>query len=284
MKRLLTLFAIAAMFVLTAVVASAETGTVTVTGGSLAVTPADITNFSEVVLDGTDKTSTSAFGGNSWAAEDPTGTGTGWNLTIISTDFGIDEVQTVSITGATAGDFTLSYGSTEPIITTAIAYTATAGDVDTALEVLGDITTVTTTGGPLPATDVVVTFVDPGKQNVAAMVIDGGGLTDGTPAVSTTTQGRTIDITTVADQAFKIQLEAAHITVTAGSDTKPTTSVASLTDIPETGGSALKFLSAAEDAGMGDYAIQPNFTLDVRSETYAGTYTATFTVAIVSAP
>lgn len=278
MKRLLTLFAIAAVLALTAVVASAETGSVTVTGGSLAVTPANITNFSEVVLDGTDKTSTSVFGGNSWAAEDPTGTGAGWNLTIISTDFGIDEVQQVTTGSATEGTFTLTYvdQTTDP----AIVYNADAAAMTTALEGLSNITDVTVTGtDPWD-----VTFVDPGKQNVAEMTIDGTGLTGGTPAVSTTTQGRTIDISTVADQAFKIQLEAAHITVTAGSDTKPTSQVLTLANIPETGGSALKFLSAGVDEGMGDYAIQPNFTLDVRSETYAGTYTATFTVAIVSAP
>ncbi len=74
-----------------------------------------------------------------------------------------------------------------------------------------------------------------------------------------------------------------NITFTDG-NTKPTSSVTSLTNIPETGGSALKFASAAVDAGMGTYTIKPNFELEVPAETFAGTYTATFTVAIVSGP
>lgn len=190
MKRILTLFAITAVFVLTAAVAYAvdQDASVTITGGSLSVTPADVT-LSGVTLDGTDKTSTSAFGDNAWTAEDARGTGVGWNVTIISTDFE-----------------------------------------------------------------------------------DGS-----TPA-------KTIDISE-ADQKFKIQVEDANITVIAG-NTKPTTSVAVLTDIPFTGDTPLKIVSAAADAGMGEYNIPPGFSLMVPAETYVGTgtYTATMTIAIATGP
>ena len=187
-KRFLAIFAALTVLALTVVVASAETATVTVTGGSLSVTPANVA-LSGVTLDGTDKVFTSASGSNSWSATDARGTGVGWNLTIISTDF-----------------------------------------------------------------------------------TDGG-----TPL-------RTIDID-AADQKFRIQLLDANITVTAG-NTKPTSSVTALTDIPFTGAAVLKFVSAATNAGMGSYAINPNFDLAVPAETFVGAapYTATITVAAVSGP
>ena len=64
----------------------AETASVTISGGSLSVTPANVT-LSAVTLDGTDQTSTSAAASNSWTAVDARGTGAGWHLTIDSTDF-----------------------------------------------------------------------------------------------------------------------------------------------------------------------------------------------------
>ncbi len=277
-RHLVALGVVLALMLSASAVVYAETGTVTVTGGTLAVTPANITNLTGVTLDGTDQTSTSASGGNSWAAEDPTGTGNGWNLTITSTDFGINEVQQV-YTDAASGNLTLTYSGET---TGSILYNADASAVETALEALTNITDVTVTGEGTSGTPWVVTFVDPGKQNIAEMTGTDVDLSaEAVITISTTTQGRTINIS-AADQEFKIQLLDANITVTSG-NTKPTSSVTSLTVIPETG-STLKFLSAAVDTGMGDYAINPNFELEVISETYAGTYTATFTVAIVSAP
>ena len=186
-KRTLVIFLVVALLAISAVV-YAETATVAVSGGSLSVTPANVT-LSAVTLNGTDQLSTSASGANGWSASDPTGTGTGWNLTIDSTDF-----------------------------------------------------------------------------------TDGG-----TPL-------RTIDIS-VADQEFKIQLLDANIAVTAG-NTKPTSSVTALTNIPTAPATALKFATAAVNTGMGNYTLNPNFELEVRAETYVGTgsYTATITVSIVSGP
>ncbi len=81
-----------ALLALSVVAVGAETGTVTITGGTLSVTPVDVT-LSGVTLDGTDKISTSASGSNSWSATDARGTGLGWNLTIGATDFddGVDK-------------------------------------------------------------------------------------------------------------------------------------------------------------------------------------------------
>jgi len=185
-KRIIAISVTVALLAISAVAVYAETGSVTITEGSLSVTADDVT-LSGVTLDGTDKTSTSASGSNSWSATDARGTGVGWNLTIEATDFsdGVD---------------------------------------------------------------------------------------------------KTIDISE-SDQEFKIQLLDENITVTAG-NTKPTSAVTSLTTIPTTGGSALNFVSAAADAGMGSYSIEPNFELEIRAETYvgSGTYTSTITVSAVSGP
>jgi hypothetical protein len=92
----------------------------------------------------------------------------------------------------------------------------------------------------------------------------------------------TIDISE-PDQEFRIQIEDANITVVYG-NTKPTSSVTSMTAIPTAGGTPLKIVSAATDTGMGRYNIPPAFELDVRAETVAAVYTSTITVAINSGP
>lgn len=79
------------------------------------------------------------------------------NLTL-STN-GTNAVQTVSITGSpTGGTFTLTFGGQT---TTALAYNCAASDVQTALQALSSIGpgNVTCTGGPLPGTPIVCTFV-----------------------------------------------------------------------------------------------------------------------------
>ena len=100
-------------------------------------------------------------------------------------------------------------------------------------------------------------------------------LTGGTPT-------RTIDISE-ADQNLTVQLTSGNITVTAG-NSAPTTSVGSATNVPFTGGSALKILSAAVDEGMGTYSLVPTFTIEVPAGENAVAYTGTVTVTIASTP
>ncbi len=85
-NRVLAFLLVFVLLAVSTVAVSAETGTVTITGGTLSVTAANVT-LSGVTLDGTDQTSTSASGSNSWSATDARGTGAGWNLTIGATDF-----------------------------------------------------------------------------------------------------------------------------------------------------------------------------------------------------
>lgn len=103
------------------------------------------------------------------------------------------EVQTVTITGTpTGGNFNISYAGQT---TGAIAYNASAANVDTALEALSNIAAgeVVCAGGPLPGTAVTVTFANGlGSTNIALMTADSTNLTGGTTptaSIATTTTG-----------------------------------------------------------------------------------------------
>lgn len=95
---------------------------------------------------------------------------------------------------------------------------------------------------------------------------------------------RTIDISKQYSQ-FKIQLLDDDVTVVDG-NTKPVSHVTAMTAIPKTvePPSGYRFLSAGLNAGMGTYEFSPTFELDLPADVYAGTYTATVTVTIVSGP
>ncbi|MBT3314424.1 MAG: hypothetical protein HN390_07395 [Anaerolineae bacterium] len=121
-KKVIAFGLVFILLAVSAVAVAAETGTVTITGGTLSVTAADVT-LSGVTLDGTDKTSTSASGSNSWSASDARGTGAGWNLTIAATDFtdGVD--KTIDIAQSDSefkiqlldANVTVTAGNTKPV-------------------------------------------------------------------------------------------------------------------------------------------------------------------------
>ncbi len=284
-KRILALamvLALVAALVAPAALVFAESGSVTIAAGAvLSVDPNDIVLTPVSALTGGELTAVSASGINSWIAIDPKGSGAGWNLTIISTNFvQANEVQTISANATlTAGTYTLTYSGNT---TGAIQYNAVAGDVETALEAISNIESVTVTGGPLSAgtpVNFVVTFVDP-SGNLPLMTVTPTDVTGGTISIAQTTKGKGIDISE-SDQEFQIQLTEPNITYTEG-NTKPVSSVTALTPISSI--TPAKFIAAAVDTGMGTYTLAPNFLLEIPAETYAGDYTATFTVAIVSGP
>lgn len=122
---------------------------------------------------------------------------------------GTDEVQTVTLTGATDGTFTLTLDANgsiatdgfmgsgvagDPRTTGAIAYDASAATVETALEGIGnlaarDVSVSGSAGGPYT-----VTFAPDANsvyecKNVREMTADGTNLVGGTVGVSTATQG-----------------------------------------------------------------------------------------------
>lgn len=99
-----------------------------------------------------------------------------------------NEVQTVNLGAATAGTVTIGFdGET----TGAIAFNATAADVQTALEAMSNVGPgdITVSGGPLPGT---ITLTFGGRYagvNVPQVTVTPTGLTGGTVTVATTTQG-----------------------------------------------------------------------------------------------
>jgi hypothetical protein len=113
------------------------------------------------------------------------------------------DVQTLSIVGGpTGGNFTLAFGGQA---TAAIAFNATVAQVQTALAALSTIgpNNVVCTGGPLPTTNVTITFV--GSMAFAAQLaitVGNNALTGGTnaaPSVAHTTTGAlTADVQTLS--------------------------------------------------------------------------------------
>lgn len=90
-----------------------------------------------------------------------------------------DEIQSVVITGGpTGGTFTLTSGV---FTTLGIAYNATASVVQSALNLALGASSVTCTGGPLPATPVTIEFSGNSLQDVnhALMTANSTGLTGG---------------------------------------------------------------------------------------------------------
>lgn len=84
----------------------------------------------------------------------------------------------------------------------------------------------------------------------------------------------------IAVNGFRASLPESAITRLYGS-TAPTTTMNLPTALSTT---PQMLLHAVADTGMGQYTLQPAFTLDVPSDTYVGTYTSVVTVQIISGP
>lgn len=98
----------------------------------------------------------------------------------------------------------------------------------------------------------------------------------------TNENGKTIDISEGISE-FKIQVLDDDIFLVDG-NVKPVQVSAGMQPIATTGTGTTRFVSAAVDTGMGTYNITPSFELEVPAQVYAGEYTATVTVTIVSGP
>lgn len=98
---------------------------------------------------------------------------------------GTKEVQTLTETGTiSGGTFTLSFGGE---VTAAIAYDATAAQVEAALDLLTTIQAVggvAVTGGPIATAPFSVTFGDEVGEDVALLVADVALLTGSTPGIA----------------------------------------------------------------------------------------------------
>jgi hypothetical protein len=71
-----------------------------------------------------------------------------------------------------------------------------------------------------------------------------------------------------------------------GHCTNPTNSLTYPTGVPAASPApaAVKFFNAAANSGLGKFTITPTVTISIPASTFAGTYTSTVTVAIVSGP
>jgi hypothetical protein len=100
---------------------------------------------------------------------------------------GVNEVQTLTPTGVTAGTFTLTFNGQT---TAAIDWDATAAEIETALNLLSTIDgDVDASGGPIDTAAVLIEFTgDLGATNVSPISVNNTGLT-GSIAATTTTQG-----------------------------------------------------------------------------------------------
>jgi hypothetical protein len=127
-------------------------------------------------------------------------------------------VQTVTITGTpTGGTFKLTYDGAQ---TAAIAFNAAAAAVQTALQALPNVGTggITCTGGPLPGTGVVCTFVANGLQgrSVPLMTADSTALTGGaspTAAAAMTTPGTGYGDFVVPTRFLELQNESLKLDI-----------------------------------------------------------------------
>ncbi len=113
---------------------------------------------------------------------------------------GTDEIQTLTITGATGGTFTASFNG---VATSPLAYNVSAADLQTALRALSTINGANVTvsgsaGGPYT-----ITFVGSlGKANVPMVVADASGLTGaGTPTIAVVQSTPGVPATAVAAHA-----------------------------------------------------------------------------------
>ncbi len=79
---------------------------------------------------------------------------------------------------------------------------------------------------------------------------------------------------------FSIKLDDANV-VTISGNTKPSSTATAWIALS---GTPLKIASAAVGQGIGQYDITPDFTLNVPAETFAGSYTGTVTIDMVTGP
>lgn len=81
-------------------------------------------------------------------------------------------------------------------------------------------------------------------------------------------------------------LTGVAVTNGTGSNTAPTNSVSYPVGVPSaaTAPAAVKFFNASANTGMGRFTLTPTVGVFVPQNSFAGTYTSTLTIAIVSGP
>ena len=262
-----------------AVAAATSTGTgtasATTTSGSLSIG----TTTNETISVPVAGTGNGILPSAVWS--DSTGTGDGWNGTVAVSDLSYTgswaaQGSATALTTATSGAFTGTQDGVE--------YSVTTGTITSGAGSYTWTSTDTTTGNPTGSgTAVASTANAVGTQGVT---IDFGAqsLTSGFVYV--------IKVGTQSASAFSLDTTAtgAGVTPVSGTTSTAPTLVGNSTTVSGGGvastayGTAVKFVSAALNTGMGSYTVDPGAQVNADASSWAATYTAGVQYSIITGP
>ncbi len=255
--------------------ALASTSTLTTTSGALSIGATTPETISVPVAG----TGNGILPSAAWS--DTTGTGNGWNGTVAISDFTytgswVAQGSATALTTATSGAFTDTQDGVEYTVTTgtitsgAGSYTWTSTDTTTG-NPTGSGTAVASTANLVGNVGITINFgtqsltsgyvyvIKAGTQNAAALTLD----TSATGASITAASG-----TTSANPAF-----VGNTTAVTGGGVASTAY-----------GTAVKFVSAALNTGMGTYTVDPGASITSDKSSWATSYTAGVQYSIVTGP
>jgi hypothetical protein len=123
------------------------------------------------------------------------------------------------------------------------------------------------------------------SYTIPLTVIDATGTGAGWNTTITSTLFTTSGSKTLASSASSIT-GVTSACVAGGTCTNPTNSLAYAIGVPAaaTAPAAVKFFNAAATTGMGRFTITPTIQVAIPGNSFAGSYTSTVTVAVVSGP
>ena len=123
------------------------------------------------------------------------------------------------------------------------------------------------------------------SYTIPLTVIDATGTGAGWNTTITSTLFTTSGSKTLASSASSIT-SVTSACVAGGTCTNPTNSLAYSIGVPAaaTAPAAVKFFNAAANTGMGRFTITPTIQVAIPGNSFAGSYTSTVTVAVVSGP
>ena len=214
-----------------------------------------------------------------WA--DSTGTGAGWNGTVAVSDLSytgawVAQGSATALTTATS----VAYTGTQD----GVEYTVTTGTITSGAGSYTWTSTNTTTGNPTGTGTAVASTAN--LVGTLGVTIDFGtqSLTSGSVYV--------IKTGTQAASAFSLDTSAtgASIAPVAGTTSANPAFVGNTTTVSGGGvassayGTAVKFVSAALNTGMGSYTVDPGAQVAADASSWAATYTAGVQFSIVTGP
>ena len=265
---------VAALVPAGAAFAATGTATATTTSGSLSIGTTTPHTISVPVAGTGNGILPSAV----WA--DSTGTGAGWNGTVAVSDLAytgswVAGGSATALTTATSGAFTGTQNGVEYTVTTgtitsgAGSYTWTS--TDTTDSAGGSGTAVASTANAVGTMGITVDFGTQSLTSGFVYKIEAG--TQAASAFSLDTAATGAGITAVSGTTSTAPTFAGNSTTVSGGGVGSTTY-----------GTAVKFVSAALNTGMGSYTVDPGAQVNADPSSWAATYTAGVQYSIVTGP